>query len=105
MKLAYTMGNKKSYDRALAEEPSVSKLGRYTKDDDYYPGGCCWSTYKEALAYIEKNKSEIPYEPDIYGILLPNGWKDDVSNDSYIKKGYNSLLTDYKIIHVSGEDK
>ena len=106
MKLAYTMGNKSGYDRALKEEPSVVKIGRCADlNGEYYSGGCCWPNYKEARAYIEKHVSDIPYEPSVYGILLPNGWKQDTSDDTYKEEGFYSLLVNSKIVRVDENGK
>jgi hypothetical protein len=106
MKLAYTMGHKNNYDQSLKEEPEVTKIGR-TNDlnGEYYPGGCCWETYKEAKTYIEKHSPNIPYEPDIYGILLPNNWEQDTSNDTYEAEGFCSLLVDSKVVFVDKDGK
>ena len=111
MKLAYTMGHKKTYDHAFeqfaaGEIPSLSKIGR-TEDlnGEYYSGGCCWPTYKEAKAYIDANIEEIPYVPEIYGIMLPNGWDDDTSDDTYEKEGFYSLLVDSDLVRVDNNGK
>jgi len=105
--IAYTMGNKKSYDRAFkqlsnGEIPELKKIGRtQDEDDEYYSGGCCWPSYPEAMMYIEKNKDEIPYTPDIYGILLPNGWKEDTTDDTFADEGFYSLLVDADLVKVN----
>lgn len=107
MKLAYTMGNKSSYEQALKEKPNVEKIGRRQLNGEYYSGGCCWQTYDEAKAYIKKHASSIPYEPDIYGILLPNDWEQDTSDDKYATEGFHSLLVDSRIVAVdaAGEEE
>jgi len=92
--VAYTMGNKDSYDRALSEEPTVTKIGRTSE----YSGGCCWPTYEEADAWI-KTKRDIPYTPQIYALILLNGWDEDTSDDTYKEYGYYSLLTDSDVKH------
>lgn len=102
MRIAYTMGNKKSYDGAFVglangKIPSLKKLGR----NENYSGGCCWPTYKEAAEYIAINLHEIPYEPAIYGILLPNSWEEDTSDDTYEKEGFYSLLADSDLVMVN----
>lgn len=96
-KTAYTIGNQASYDEALDTEPVVHKIGR-TED---YSGGCCWATYKEALEWMNKNKSTLPYTPKVYSLILPNGWKEDTTNDTYESNGYYSLLNKSIIKHCN----
>lgn len=108
MEIAYTIGNRKSYDKSFEDLkngliPEMKKIGRCGSGSEYYPGGCCWKTIKEAKEYIGHNKDKIPYEPKIYGIKLPNGWELDTSHDT-IKEGYSSLLVDADLFEVSDED-
>ncbi|KKM72556.1 hypothetical protein LCGC14_1419320 [marine sediment metagenome] len=91
----YTMGNKSSYDEALDKPDPVKKIGRTAE----YNGGCCWPTYDEAKAWVDKNRKEIPYVPQVYVIVLPNSWKEDTSDDTYESQGFHSLLTDSIIEH------
>jgi len=111
MKLAYTMGNKKSYELAFeqfasGEVPELKKIGR-TEDlcGEYYSGGCCWPTYTEAKEYIKRNEKEMPYVPKIYGILLSDSWDKDTSNDTYSEEGFYSLLTDSQLVMVDCNGK
>lgn len=105
--LAYTMGNKKSYEEAFREvdngkQDKVEKIGRRENlDGNFYPGGCCWPTFKDAQKYIRRNKKNIPYTPRIYGVLLPNGWEEDTSDEFFDKDGHNSLLVDATIVRVN----
>lgn len=104
--LAYTMGNKEGYDTDLdrlarGEIPKLHKIGRCVLDNgEYYEGGCCWPTYEEAKQYIEKHQDNIPYTPSVYGILLPNSWEADTSDDSYTKEGFYSLLVNAPLVRV-----
>lgn len=99
MILAYTIGNKKSYDSYLKTNKKPQKLGRCQIEGEYYAGGWCWPTYNEAHEYMKKNKSNMSFEPGIYGILLPNSWEQDTSNDTY-DEGRYSLLIDSKLVFV-----
>lgn len=105
MILAYTIGNKKGYDSYLKTHSNPEKIGRCYLEDEYYSGGCCWPNYSETREYIEKNKSEIPYEANVYGILLPNSWEQDTDDDTYEEKGYYSLLVDSKLVFVDEDGK
>ena len=107
--LAYTMGNKKSYDISFEQLrsgkiPELKKIGRCVMDKKYYSGGCCWPTYEEAKKYIESNKDKMPYVPDIYGILLPNGWQQDTADDT-LGEGFYSLLVDAPLVIVDDKGR
>lgn len=72
---AYTLGAKTSYDEALRTEPVVTKLGMRFEDNQSYEGGIVFQTREEAAEYLSRHP-EWPY--DIYGLVLPTGWDEDV---------------------------
>ncbi len=101
-RVAYTIGNKSSYDHSLAINvpPNfVKKIGKIKG----YDGGWCWKTYQDALNY-KNSHSEVDLGEDgkmdmglfdIYRLELQNGWEEDVALD---KSGeYHTLLRDAKI--------
>lgn len=71
---AYTIGNREGYDHALEERGYLEKIGR---EDDGYLGGWVWRTVDEAQAFIAN--STLPFKAQVYGLVLPNGWEQDVS--------------------------
>jgi hypothetical protein len=75
MEDAYTIGNVVGYDRSLAEEPTLYKLGKDPSDPNY-PGGWVWRTPTEARSYIAS--VELPFEAAVYRIELPDSWDVDV---------------------------
>lgn len=87
--LAYTVGEKCSYDHALIEagrnEQKVQKEGR-SRD---FEGGQVWKTQQEAELFIEDNF--LTFTPDVYGVWLENGWDKDV-DPSPGKDGVHRLL-------------
>ncbi len=57
----YTIGNTKSYRKALKENNPLRNLGKVKGyyNDQYplgYPGGIIWKTAKDALIYLTVNK-------------------------------------------------
>lgn len=97
--IAFTIGNTKSYDKALLTDPdNCRKVG---KCDDY-EGGYIWKTEKEALDFIWSeeflkidwgdNLTRPPEKFSVYKVELANGW-DDVSPIPG-KDGVLCLLTD-----------
>lgn len=82
--VAYTIGNKHSYDASLATEVGPAFTKKIGKRGDY-EGGWCWRTYNEAKSYKDSHSSVdlgedgmMPMEAcDIYRLRLPNGWNED----------------------------
>jgi len=94
-KVAYTVGNRISYDQALATRPFVTKFG--PRPEDFYEGGWVWIDPEEARAYIETRS--LPFEAKVYGLLLPNGWNEDVSKAPG-PDGVHHLLNDAQVVQV-----
>ena len=97
---AFTIGNKKGYDKALRETPdTVLKLGR----QEGYEGGCCWRTRAEAEAYLDVRGRHVDFgrgrvECEVYGLLLPHGWDQNVDIEHPDPEGFHRLLTDVPIV-------
>ncbi len=89
MNLAFTIGNRSSYDRALTEGP-VSKLGRSAD----YEGGWVWRTSEEAQAFIDKQGAALGFLASVYELKLPSGWDKDVSQEPSPDDGVHRLLHD-----------
>lgn len=112
---AFTVGNKASYDQALKEPEPVQKVGRRTDLDGKgpYPGGCVWRTEAEARDWLEEagdqgrtGSSMIdfgngPVLCDVYGLVLPNGWGEDVYLSD--EDGLHHLVNDAEIVPASTE--
>lgn len=93
---AFTIGNRKSYDQALAEDPEVTKLGAF----DDYEGGWVWSTAAAAGTFMEG--ASLPWEGAVYELELPTGWEVDVSLGT-APDGVHRLLNDARILRRVGE--
>lgn len=99
MDTAYTMGNFKNYDEALATESVVTKLGR----QDGYSGGCIWKTREEAQKFIEADKIVIDGTKRdnkkfaVYQLELYGNWDSDVSKD-VDEDGVHMLLVDAVVV-------
>lgn len=81
MKIAYTIGNVSSYDKALDTGDEVVKLGK----TDNYSGGYVWQTAKEAQNFIDADNiiiDGIKRDKDkfaVYELRLNDSWDRDVS--------------------------
>lgn len=99
MKIAYTIGNFKNYDEALATNEIVTKLGR----QEDYCGGCIWKTKEEAQAFIIADKIMIDGTKRdnkkfaVYELSLSGNWNSDVSQD-VDEDGVHMLLVDAVIV-------
>lgn len=99
--VAYTIGNKASYDHALATEAAPSYTRKIGRRDDY-EGGWCWRTHKEAMAWKTAHSTVDLGEDgemrmdlcDIYRLRLPNGWAKDTIDTG---EGFHRLLNDARI--------
>jgi hypothetical protein len=101
---AYTIGNKKAYDRAVLE--GASKIGRMSD----YEGGCCWPTRAEAEAFLNRTGGYVSFGEDrppmlcaVYGLILPHGWEQDVDSSHYEQEGFHRLVNDAPIIALPVE--
>lgn len=94
--LIYTIGYTKSYEKALAEDPNVTKTGKrgpgVLKDyPEGYEGGSVWETYKEALKYCPEGYS-------VYGVLAD--WNKDTEPNPKGDGNERSLVVDSKIVKL-----
>ena len=116
---AYTVGNEASYDRGLAEDPGMKKLGRQMLHGSLYEGGWVWRSRAGAEAFLSgedlchdpragyqrHGRGMIsfaegrPVQCAVYGLILPNGWDGDVSRFPY-HDGVHRLLTDSVMVRL-----
>ena|ERR1043165_8021410 len=96
---AFTIGVKKAYDQAL--QNGAVKVGRH----EGYEGGCVWRTRDEAESYLERRGGYIQFNEDrpsvlcaVYGLILQNGWEQDVDSTHYERDGYHLLLNDAQLV-------
>lgn len=92
---AYTLGNKKSYDEALRTDPQVKKLGQILEDGAPYEGGIVFRNQEEAAEYLSHHP-EWPYE--VYGLILPTGWDEDVRPTLLPGEDHHRLKNDALIL-------
>lgn len=92
MNVAFTIGNRVSYDRDLAQRV-VHKIGK--RDD--YDGGWVWRTREEAEEFIRRVPQ--PFDAKVYALLLPRGWKEDVSAEP-AADGVHRLLQNARIVQL-----
>lgn len=94
--VAYTVGHQESYDRALADEPVVRKLGR----SGSYPGG--W-VFRDLEAAIEVARAgRLPDRDEhvclaVYLLEMPGAWEACVSPEPD-QNGVQRLLVDARIV-------
>lgn len=98
--IAFTIGHKNNYDKALADEPTVYKIGR----SEDYEGGWVWKNESEAWNFIKSDsflkvdwgdgKSRNPNDFSVYKVKLPNSWEKDVIESDKT----NYLLVNAEII-------
>lgn len=97
---AYTVGNKASYEEGLA----AGKLMKAGATDEH-EGGWVWRTREEAVSFLDSWNWEIsfdgrpPVRMEVYGILLPNGWDQDVASHP-TEDGIHRLLVDAEIVKL-----
>jgi len=89
--VAYTIGNKTSYDQALDGTDYVMKVGAC----EGYEGGWVWKTQVQAQAFIATHELEFPAK--VYGLLLPGGWAAYVSPEP-ADDGVHRLLNDAQVV-------
>ena len=88
--MVYTLGHRRSYEAALAEDPQVKKLGRRPS----YPGGSVWRTYEEAEAY---RLAHGLHDYAVYGVDAE--WGVDTAPSA--SGPWHDLLRDATIVRVS----
>ena len=96
--VAYTIGNAISYDRDLAAQDLVTKIGKTVNipDEPDYLGGWAWRTYQEAQQFID-SRNDLGFVAKVYGLILPNDW----GTDTYLgSDGVHHLLHDAQIVQV-----
>jgi hypothetical protein len=98
---AFTIGNKKNYDRVLQESSGhgVTKMGRHRS----YSGGCCWPTREEAQAYLSRTDGMLafggaPVYCAVYGLILQGSWETDVDSSQYEQEGFHRLICDARVV-------
>lgn len=96
--VAFTIGNRISYDRSLAENPKLQKLGQRLDEDPPYEGGWVWRTLGQASRFIEENP-DLGFPPAVYAVTLPTGWVVDVSPEPHANDGVHRLLHDAVLLH------
>jgi len=93
---AFTVGFTKSYDASLESQPAVYKTGLI--EDEGYPGGWVWRTREEAEAFLSACPGFDGYS--VYGLVLQNGWEEDVSKEPN-DDGVHNLLHNARIFKLS----
>jgi hypothetical protein len=103
-RVAYTIGNKASYDHYIDNAIAPDFAKKIGKTDDY-EGGWCWRTFADAAAY-KASHSEVDLGPDgkmsmdlcdIYRLRLPTGWDaDTIHGDS----GFDWLLHSARLFRL-----
>jgi len=96
-KVAFTLGNPNSYEVAIDKHPDITKLGR-TGD---YDGGCVFRTAKDAADSSLAEK----YGYRVYGLILPNGWNQDVDISKEAEERFCRLINDARIVRIQGPAK
>ena len=90
---AFTLGNPATYEVAIDKDPDLKKLG---KNEDY-DGGCVFRT-KEDAANSSLAKE---YGYHVYGLILPNGWNQDVDSSKEAEEGFSRLVNDARIVRIN----
>src|SRR6266699_3650809 len=100
--IAYTVGHTASYHEVITTEPNPTKIG-CTSD---YEGGWVWRSIEEAQTFLNSDawfqvdwgdgKLRDPKQFSAYGVVLPNGWEQDV----IVEDGMGHLLVDAKLFEV-----
>jgi hypothetical protein len=94
---AYTIGRTSSYERAFEEVNGLAL--------EKCVGGWVWPTTSEARTFMERNKGRdfgFLLEPSafsVYGLILPNGWDKDVSEQPD-ESGAHVLLKDVPLVRL-----
>jgi hypothetical protein len=109
MVIAYTLGNTKSYNEAITNNPDTKKIG---KSDDY-EGGWVWKTKQEAIDFLNSDhfdnvdwgdgKTRNRDNFSVYGLEL-NSWGNDVSLIPS-SDGVHRLLFDSKLFILEDFEK
>lgn len=102
--IAYTLGHEKSYDEALANEPSVTKIGKRPPTNDEpegYSGGCLFRTASDA--FNSPLKKEHPSYA-VYAVSIESTFDESTEKATYKDNQgkdvvYDALLVDSVITH------
>lgn len=105
---AYTIGNRKSYDpdlvsdRHVSGEKPVRKIGCHPEWEEPYDGGWVWRTREDAEAFIDTGPfaDSWPFDPKVYGLVLPTSWEADASPEPDPTDGAHRLLTDSILVQL-----
>lgn len=101
--IAYTIGNRKSYDLSFQRGEPLVKTGRRRDEFPAYEGGWVWRTREAAEAFIAA--TPLGFEPKVYGLRLPNGWDQDVSQQPDRLDGVHRLLNDAPLFLLEEETR
>jgi hypothetical protein len=97
MNNAFTLGHTESYNESLSKPEPVTKLGRYQEENgDVYEGGIVFRTKEDAESYL-KEHPELPWS--VYGLVLPNGWEQDV-RQPLPGENFQRLLNNARIVRL-----
>lgn len=96
IRVAFTIGHQRSYDRDLMGTDPVHKMGR----SENYEGGWIWQTRTDAERFIREHP-ELTFPPKVYGVRLPTGWGMDVSPTPSKTDGVHRLWHDALVFQVT----
>lgn len=96
---AFTLGNTSGYDRSLAEEAGVKKIG--LRED--YDGGWVWRTEADARAFLQSDlfgagTDRDPRKYSVYLLALPCPWEECCSPEPHPADGVHRLWKDAPIL-------
>lgn len=98
---AFTVGHADSYDTFFREDPGPHlKLGPFTNEGEEYQGGIVFRTRSDAEHYLKCHTS-LPWK--VYGLILPNGWEQDVQ-DKLPGEDFHRLLCDAPLVQLPERD-
>jgi len=100
--IVYTIGNTKSYNESIKNNPETKKLGRSKN----YSGGWVWKLKQDALDFLNSSifaqidwgdgKSRNPKDFSVYGIIV-DSWEKNVSEFPE-EDSVHRLLVDSKLV-------
>ena len=96
---AYTVGDTVNYEKALNEGP-VTKFGRREAGEDGpepYAGGIVFFSEDEARAWLKLHPE---LEWSVYGLILPNGWCEDVGS-IVCGEDFRRLINDAQVVRIN----
>ena len=101
MVTVFTLGNTKSYNEAIKDNPNIKKLGK----TENYEGGWVWKTKQEAVDFLNSDQfDQVDWgdgktrNRDNFSVcgLEINCWRNDVSLIPF-SDGVHRLLVDSKL--------